>query len=35
MAGKKAGRMARMPGLWPDRPFRRSISTNSTKKVIA
>jgi transposase len=27
--------MAVLPGLWPDRPFRRSISTDSSTKVIS
>jgi len=35
MPGKAVWRMAVLPGLWPDRPFHRSISTDSTKKVIS
>ena len=27
--------MAVLPGLWPDRPFRRSVSTASSTKVIS
>jgi hypothetical protein len=33
MAGATLGRVAALPGMWPDQPLRRPLSTHSTTKV--